>query len=135
MFEFPETSWPLRNGKEPMLVIVFLPELISNQVVTLAFSNFGEVAYVFKGRHNFNKNIRNGKEEIQQYYQGKFTAMVVSKEMSFSQKTRTPVETGEGGWWDCSRRPSPKIFVKVDHLLSDNDIEKKNIAKKTKQTN
>ena len=96
MFEFSETSWPLRNGKEPKLVTIFLPEIISDQVVTLAFSNFGEVVYVFKVRHNFNKNIRNGKEEIQQYYQGKFTAMVVSKEMSFSQKTRTPVETGGG---------------------------------------
>ena len=111
MFEFSETSWPLRNGKEPKLVTIFLPEIISDQVVTLAFSNFGEVVYVFKVRHNFNKNIRNGKEEIQQYYQGKFTAMVVSKEMSFSQKTRTPVKTGGGGggggWWDCSRRPPP----------------------------
>ena len=97
MFEFSETSWPLRNGKEPMLVTIFLPELNNDQVVTLAFSNFGEVVYVFKVRHNFNKNIRNGKEEIQQYYQGKFTAMVVSKEMSFSQKTRTPVKTGGGG--------------------------------------
>ena len=126
MFEFSETSWPLRNGKEPKLVTIFLPEIISDQVVTLAFSNFGEVVYVFKVRHNFNKNIRNGKEEIQQYYQGKFTAMVVSKEMSFSQKTRTPVETGGGVGGTAAAAPPPaKIFAKVDHLLSDNDSKKK----------
>ena len=35
---------PLRNGKEPILVTIFFPELISDQAVRLVVSNFGEVA-------------------------------------------------------------------------------------------
>ena len=30
----------------------------------LAFFNFGEVVSVFKGRHEFNSKIRNGKKQI-----------------------------------------------------------------------
>ena len=55
---------PLRNGREPIFVTVFLPELVSDQAVRLAFSNFGEVVAVFKGRHKFNKNIRNGRRHV-----------------------------------------------------------------------
>ena len=84
----------LRNGKETILVTIFLPELISDQAVRLVFSNFGESVSVFKDRHELNRKIRNGKNmlkssprgEIQPYCQGKFLSMVVSKEMSFSQK-------------------------------------------------
>ena len=32
---------PLRNGKEPTRVTIFLPEFISDQAVSVAFSNFG----------------------------------------------------------------------------------------------
>ena len=41
---------PLRNGKEPTLVTTFLPEFNSGQEVRLAFSNFEEVVFVFKGK-------------------------------------------------------------------------------------
>ena len=54
----------LRNGKEPIFVTIYLPEHISDQAVSLAFSNFGEVVSVFKGRHNFDRKIRNGKRHV-----------------------------------------------------------------------
>ena len=43
---------------------ILLPELISDQAVRLAFSNFGEVVSVFKGRHKFNRHIRNEKRHV-----------------------------------------------------------------------
>ena len=55
---------PFRNGREPVFVTVFLPEFVSDQAVRLAFSNFGEVISVFKGKHKFNKNIRNGRRHV-----------------------------------------------------------------------
>ena len=45
---FHKRVGPLRNGREPIFVTVFLPELVSDQAVRLAFSNFGEVITVFK---------------------------------------------------------------------------------------
>ena len=73
----------LRNGKEPILVTIFLPELILDQAVKLAFTNFGEVVSVFKRRHE-SETVEGMlksflQEEIQWYYQGKFLSMVVSK--------------------------------------------------------
>ena len=44
---FRKRVGPLRNGKEPILVTIFLPELITDQAVRLAFSNFREVVSVF----------------------------------------------------------------------------------------
>ena len=44
---FRKRVGPLRNGNEPILVTIFLPELISDQAVRLAFSNFREVVSVF----------------------------------------------------------------------------------------
>ena len=55
---------PFRSGREPIFVTVFLPEFVSDQAVRLAFSNFGEVITVFKGKHKFNKNIRNGRRHV-----------------------------------------------------------------------
>ena len=55
---------PFRNGREPIFVTIFLPEFVSDQAVRLAFSNFGEVISVFKGKHKFNKNIRNGRRHV-----------------------------------------------------------------------
>ena len=59
---------PLRNGKEPILITIFLPEVISDQAVRLAFSNFSEaVLYfgpVFKGKYGFNRKIRNCKRHV-----------------------------------------------------------------------
>ena len=49
---------------------VFLPELVSDQAVRLTFSNFGEVVAVFKGRHKFNKNIRNGRRHVKIFPEG-----------------------------------------------------------------
>ena len=51
IFNFQRRVGPLRNGKEPIFVTINLPEYISDQAVSLAFSNFGEVVSVFKGRH------------------------------------------------------------------------------------
>ena len=44
---FRKRVGPLRNGKEPILVTIFLPKLISDQAVRLAFSNFREAVSVF----------------------------------------------------------------------------------------
>ena len=61
---FHKRIGPLRNGKEPIFVTILLPGFISDQAVRLAFSNFGDVVSVFKGRHKFNKKIRNGKRHV-----------------------------------------------------------------------
>ena len=50
---FRKRVGPLRNGKEPILVTIFLPEIISDQVVRLQ-----------KYRHVFNRKIRNGKRHV-----------------------------------------------------------------------
>ena len=44
---FQKRVGTLRNGKEPILVTVFLPELIGDHAVRFAFSNFREVVSVF----------------------------------------------------------------------------------------
>ena len=64
ILNFQRRVGPLRNGKEPIFVTINLPEYISDQAVSLAFSNFGEVVSIFKGRHNFNRKIRNGKRYV-----------------------------------------------------------------------
>ena len=61
---FHKRVGPLRNGREPIFVTVFLPEFVSDQAVRLAFSNFGEVVTVFKGRHKFNRRVRNGRRHV-----------------------------------------------------------------------
>ena len=61
---FRKRVGPLRNGAEPIFVTILLPEFISDQAVRLAFSDFGEVVTVFKGRHKFNNKIRNGKRHV-----------------------------------------------------------------------
>ena len=43
---FSKRGRPLRDGKEPILVTINLPEYVSDQAVELAFSNFGEVVYL-----------------------------------------------------------------------------------------
>ena len=43
---------------------IFLPEFIRDQAVRLAFSKFGDVISVFKGRHKFNTDVRNGKRHV-----------------------------------------------------------------------
>ena len=72
---------------------ILLPELTSDQAVRLAFTNFGEVVSVFKGRHKFNGSetekemLESSKrEDIQRYCQRKFLSIVISKEMSFLRK-------------------------------------------------
>ena len=61
---FHKRIGPLRNGREPIFVTILLPEFISDQAVRLAFSEFGEVVSVFKGRHKFDNTIRNGKRHV-----------------------------------------------------------------------
>ena len=85
---------PLRNGKEPILVTIFFPELISDQAVRLAVSNFGEVASL-KTDTNLTETSEMEKGmsksspwmKIQRYCQGKFRCMVVSKGISFLRNT------------------------------------------------
>ena len=61
---FRKRVGPFRNGKEPTLVTIFLPAHIKDQAVRLAFSNFEEVVSILKGRHDFNRKIRNGKRHV-----------------------------------------------------------------------
>ena len=60
---------------------ILLPEFISDQAVDqavrLAFSNFGDVVSVFKGRHNFNKKIRNGKWHVKMFPAGEYPAILL----------------------------------------------------------
>ena len=69
-FNFRKRANPLRNGREPIFVTILLLEFISDQVVRLAFSKFGEIVSVFKGRHKFNRNIRNGKRHVRIFSAG-----------------------------------------------------------------
>ena len=76
---FHERVGPLRNGREPIFVTIFLPEFISDQAVKLAFSNFGEVISVFKGRHKFNTDVRNGKKHVKIFLAGEDSAILPRK--------------------------------------------------------
>ena len=69
----------LRNGREPTFVTLFLPEFVSDQAVKLAFSKFGEVVAVFKGRHKFNSDVRNGKRHVKIFPAGKDPAILPRK--------------------------------------------------------
>ena len=48
----------------------------------LAFSNFGEVVSVFKGRHEFNRKIRNGKKQVKIFLAGG-DPMILPRKISF----------------------------------------------------
>ena len=76
---FHKRVGPLRNGREPIFVTIFLPEFISDQAVRLAFSNFGEVVAVFKGRHKFNTDVRNGKRHVKIFPAGEDPAILPRK--------------------------------------------------------
>ena len=76
---FHKRVGPLRNGREPIFVTILLPEFISDQAVGLAFSNFGDVVSVFKGRHKFNKEIRNGKRHVKIFPAGEDPAILPRK--------------------------------------------------------
>ena len=70
---------PLRNGRKPIFVTILLPEFINDQVVRLAFSNFREVVSVFKGRHKYNRKIRNGKRHVEIFPAGGDPAILPRK--------------------------------------------------------
>ena len=76
---FSTRGGPLRNGKELILVNINLPEHVSDQAVELAFSNFGEVVSVFKGRHKFNRKLRNGKRHVRIFPAGGDPAVLPTK--------------------------------------------------------
>ena len=61
---FRKRVGPLRNGRERIFATIFLPGFICDQAVRLAFSNFGDVVSVFKDRHKFNRDKRNGQRQI-----------------------------------------------------------------------
>ena len=79
---FQKQIGPLRNRRELIFVNILLPEFISDQAVRLALSNFGEVVSVFKGRHKFNRSIRNGKRHVRIFPAGEDPAILPWK-MSF----------------------------------------------------
>ena len=76
---FHKRIGPLRNGREPIFVTILLPEFISDQAVRLAFSDFGDVVSVFKGRHKFNTDIRNGKRHVKIFPAGEDPATLPRK--------------------------------------------------------
>ena len=76
---FHKRIGPLRNGREPTFVTLFLPEFVSDQAVKLASSKFGEVVAVFKGRHKFNSDVRNGKRHVKIFPAGKDPAILPRK--------------------------------------------------------
>ena len=76
---FHKRFGPLRNGREPIFVTIFLPEFISDQAVRLAFSKFGDVISVFKGRHKFNTDVRNGKRHVKIFPTGEDPAILPRK--------------------------------------------------------
>ena len=58
---------------------ILLPEFIGDQAVRFALSNFGEVVSVFKGRHKFNRSIRNGKRHVRIFPAGGDPAILPRK--------------------------------------------------------
>ena len=76
---FHKRVGPLRNGREPIFVTILLPEFVSDQAVRLAFSNFGDVVSVFKGRHKFSNGIRNGKRHVKIFPAGEDPAILPRK--------------------------------------------------------
>ena len=79
---FHKRIGPLRNGREPTFVTLFLPEFVSDQAVKLAFSKFGEVVAVFKGRHKFNSDVRNGKRHVKIFPAGE-DLVILPRKISF----------------------------------------------------
>ena len=69
---------------------ILLPEFISDQVVRLAFPSFGEVVSVFKGRHKFNRFIRNGKRHGRIFPMGGDPA-ILSRKISFHRNVQRDV--------------------------------------------
>ena len=76
---FHKRVGPLRNGREPIFVTIFLPEFVIDQAVRLAFSKFGDVISVFKGRHKFNTDVRNGKRHVKIFPAGEDPAILPRK--------------------------------------------------------
>ena len=69
---------------------ILLPEFISDQVVRLAFPSFGEVVSVFKGRHKFNRFIRNGKRHASIFPAGGDPA-ILPRKISFHRNIQRDV--------------------------------------------
>ena len=69
---------------------ILLPEFISDKAVRLAFSNFGDVVSVFKGRHKFNPDIRNGKRHVKIFPTGEDPA-ILPRKISFHGRSERDV--------------------------------------------
>ena len=67
-------------------------ELVLSEMERLAFSNFGEVVSVFKGRHEFNRKIRNGKKQVKIFLAGG-DPMILPRKISF----HGSIQKGKGG--------------------------------------
>ena len=94
---------PFRNWRKPIFVTIVPPEFISDQAVSLALYNFQEVVSVFKGRHEFDRNIRNDKKYVKIFLAGrdppilprKFLSMVGSKKEVIYYRCKTRHMLGE----------------------------------------
>ena len=94
---FRKRVGPLRNGREPIFVTILLPEFISDQAVRPAFSNLGDVVTVFKGRHEFNRKIRNGKKYVTIFPAGEDPA-ILPRKISFHGRIKKGCSfRGKGG--------------------------------------
>ena len=84
-------TWTSQNGKDLSEMEGAYPRYYKS---ARAFSNFGEVVSVPKGRHKFNRKLRNGKRHVRifpaggilQYCRGKFLSSVVPARMSSPRK-------------------------------------------------
>ena len=72
-------SWSSQKWERAYFCDHHLPEFISDQAVRLAFSSFGDVVTVFKGRHEFNMKIRNGKGHVKIFPAGEDPAILPRK--------------------------------------------------------
>ena len=109
---FQKRVGPLRNGKEPILNTIFLPELISDQAVRLTFSSFGELESVFNGRHKFNRNIRNGKRHVKIFPAGGDPAILPRKITFHDSITRDVLFTEKVVLFDrCTTRHTHPVVL------------------------
>ena len=96
---FHKRVGPLRNGREPIFVTILLPEFVSDQAVRLAFSNFGDVVFVFKGRNKCNKGIRNGQRHVKIFPAGEDPA-ILPRKISFHGRIQRDVFSRKR--WCCA---------------------------------
>ena len=86
----------------------FLISLVTTQWGS-PFSNFGEVVSVFKGRHNFNRKIQNGKKHVKILPAGGDPA-ILPKKISFHGRIKRDVLFAEKGI-SCYRCKTRHVLI------------------------